>query len=65
MTVAKKQVVLGFGGLWLGQRLTKENDAFLEQVVDAAGGDKAAPLIVSCNEGLRWVLDAVTALLRD
>ena len=53
LTVAKKQVVLGFGGLWLGQRLTKENDAFLEQVLGAAGGDKATPLLVACNEGLR------------
>ena len=33
MSLLKKWVVLGYGGAWQGNRLTKENDDFVSQVV--------------------------------
>lgn len=53
LTLLKRQIQFGFGGWWLGQRLTKENDDFVSQVAAAVPHSKDTRLLVACGEGLR------------
>lgn len=55
ITLLKRQIQFGFGGWWLGQKLTKENENFLEDV-SLLVPSKDAPLLVACGEGLRLFL---------
>lgn len=55
-SLLKKWVVAGYGGLWQGNRLTKENEEFPQQVKEAL--DMDAKVIVSCAEGLRSLCGA-------
>jgi len=55
MSLVRKWVVMGYGGLWQGNRHTKENDEFCEQV-DVTIPDKATKVLVLCGEGLRSLL---------
>eukprot|EP00850_Spirogloea_muscicola_P009437 SM000053S17394 [mRNA] locus=s53:110653:111395:+ [translate_table: standard] len=52
LALLRKQIQFGFGGWWLGQRLTKRNADFLRQVQEVAP-DRNAALLVACGEGLR------------
>eukprot|EP00897_Mesotaenium_endlicherianum_P010522 jgi/Mesen1/9499/ME000063S08947 len=52
LTLLKKQIQFGFGGWWLGQRLTRPNDDFVPQVVQVAP-KRSTRLLVACGEGLR------------
>lgn len=53
LTAVKRQIQFGFGGWWLGQKLTKENEAFVSEVAAAAPHSKETRLLVACGEGLR------------
>ena len=52
LTALKRQIQFGFGGWWLGQRLTMQNEAFVSQVEQQVEA-KDGPLLVACGEGLR------------
>eukprot|EP00793_Prasinoderma_coloniale_P002940 PRCOL_00002422-RA len=65
ISLMKKAVTFGYGGWWMGNRLTRRNPAFLEavetevlpRIADEDGGD-APGVIVACGEGLRSLLAA-------
>lgn len=54
ITLLKKQIQFGFGGAWLGQRLTKQNMSFVAQVEEAIPSKKEK-IVVACGEGMRSV----------
>jgi len=58
LTMLKRQIQFGFGGWWLGQKLTKENESFLEDVASTSSTGK---LVVTCGDGLRS-LSAISKL---
>ncbi|MCO5574102.1 hypothetical protein L7F22_027879 [Adiantum nelumboides] len=55
LTLLKRSIQMGYGGVWMGQRLTTRNPRFLEQVL-AAIPEKDQRLLVACGEGLRSLL---------
>eukprot|EP00270_Netrium_digitus_P013129 TRINITY_DN4339_c0_g1_i1.p1 TRINITY_DN4339_c0_g1~~TRINITY_DN4339_c0_g1_i1.p1 ORF type:complete len:255 (-),score=47.72 TRINITY_DN4339_c0_g1_i1:244-1008(-) len=59
----KRQIQFGFGGWWLGMRLTKENPEFVKQVY-ALVASRDTPLLVACQDGLRSLV-AVSKLHED
>ncbi|KAK3233644.1 hypothetical protein CYMTET_56071 [Cymbomonas tetramitiformis] len=54
ITLLKKSINMGYGGLWQGSRLTKENVNFLPAVAD--GVAKEEKVLLTCAEGLRSLL---------
>lgn len=54
VTLLKKQIQFGFGGAWLGQKFTKQNMDFVEQVRQAIP-NKNDKIMVACGEGMRLV----------
>eukprot|EP00271_Cylindrocystis_brebissonii_P014288 TRINITY_DN355_c0_g1_i1.p1 TRINITY_DN355_c0_g1~~TRINITY_DN355_c0_g1_i1.p1 ORF type:complete len:258 (+),score=36.63 TRINITY_DN355_c0_g1_i1:254-1027(+) len=55
LTLLRKQIQFGFGGWWLGQRLTKRNEDFVQQVRGLVPSLET-PILVACGEGLRSLL---------
>lgn len=55
LTLFKKSIQMGYGGVWMGQRLTTRNTHFLEQVQSALP-EKDRKVLVACGEGLRSLL---------
>lgn len=55
ITLLKKQIQFGFGGAWLGQRLTKQNMSFVAQVEEAIPSKKEK-IVVACGEGMRSMM---------
>lgn len=55
LTLFRKSIQMGYGGVWMGQRLTKRNEQFLEQV-QSAFPEKDQKVLVACGEGLRSLL---------
>jgi hypothetical protein len=47
---------MGYGGMWMGQRLTVRNMDFVDQVEDRLPS-KEQRLMVVCGEGLRYDFD--------
>lgn len=64
LTALKRQIQFGFGGWWLGQRLTMQNEMFVREVEQALPG-KDGPLLVACGEGLRWAGVPILMYRRD
>jgi hypothetical protein len=56
LTLLKKWIQMGYGGMWMGQRLTVKNTDFVDQVEDRLPG-KEQRLMVVCGEGLRYDFD--------
>ena len=54
LTLFKKSIQMGYGGLWMGQRLTAKNKEFFEEV-RSKFPRKDQKLLVACGEGLRFV----------
>ncbi|KAH9567848.1 hypothetical protein CY35_03G047000 [Sphagnum magellanicum] len=52
LTLLKKWIQMGYGGMWMGQRLTVKNTDFVDQVEDHLPS-KEQRLMVVCGEGLR------------
>ncbi|KAH9567847.1 hypothetical protein CY35_03G047000 [Sphagnum magellanicum] len=61
LTLLKKWIQMGYGGMWMGQRLTVKNTDFVDQVEDHLPS-KEQRLMVVCGEGLRSML-AIDELL--
>nr|PNR46172.1 hypothetical protein PHYPA_013291 [Physcomitrium patens] len=55
VTLLKKQIQFGFGGAWLGQKFTKQNMDFVEQVRQAIP-NKNDKIMVACGEGMRSMM---------
>lgn len=53
-TLLKKWIQMGYGGMWLGQRLTMLNQDFVTQVEQAVPS-KNQKIVIACGEGLRYV----------
>ncbi len=53
LTLLKKWIQMGYGGMWMGQRLTVKNTDFVDQVEDRLPS-KEQRLMVVCGEGLRY-----------
>lgn len=52
-TLLKKWIQMGYGGMWLGQRLTMLNQDFVTQVEQAVPSKKQK-IVIACGEGLRY-----------
>ncbi|KAI5076336.1 hypothetical protein GOP47_0008401 [Adiantum capillus-veneris] len=55
LTLLKRSIQMGYGGVWMGQRLTTRNPQFLEQVQSSLP-EKDQKVLVACGEGLRSLL---------
>lgn len=55
ITLLKKSIQMGYGGVWMGQRLTTENEKFLEQV-RSVFPENSQKVLVVCGEGLRSLM---------
>lgn len=51
-TLLKKWIQMGYGGMWLGQRLTMLNQDFVTQVEQVVPS-KNQKIVIACGEGLR------------
>lgn len=60
LTAIKRQIQFGFGGWWLGQKLTKKNENFVEEVKQLTTSVDT-PIMIACGEGLRSLM-AIEAL---
>ncbi|KAH7446961.1 hypothetical protein KP509_01G084300 [Ceratopteris richardii] len=55
LSYIRRSIQMGYGGVWMGQRLTTRNPLFLEQVQSAIP-EKDQKVLVACSEGLRSLL---------
>lgn len=55
LTAIKRQIQFGFGGWWLGQKLTKRNESFVKDVRKLTESVDV-PIMLACGEGLRSLM---------